>query len=333
VLVAAVALLAGCTSDGSIERNPRSRNIPTAAVASTSATVPWREVERRSSRLPPFPGTIRARHVPWCKADDVRLRLLGYNLAQEGVQVAELRLRIVGPHACGVEGYPTAVGLSGDGTPIASSTRSVQHFEAHPWVELRPGGLPALSVVSVGPGTAPGTSDACTEPTITSVAIHLGHHGGALRVSGPPVRRASYGLSTDYWSSPGHDTFTPDQTLDVSLHHVQRTVTAGSVEHFTIRFTGRNVRALLHPCLPVEITLSPQGPPTLAEVHTLLNCQSVPHRALTSIAFRMQIKVPRHAPHKLWVDVEWPMAIDGIYDILDDGQFLPITINRRAPGR
>lgn len=242
--------------------------------------------------------------------------------------VGEIVARNISNQACGVQGYPTAVAVAPDGLPIRSSRRFIHTaFELHPWIRLMPHGAPVVTDVS----TADGQSQ-CRSPIVEDFVIHIGHHGGVATVEAPSnrgcdgVKRSGpYLVSTGYWTRRRDPDFTSDQHLKVTLSRVQRRVQRGGTEHFAITFSGKDVRAVLHPCLPVIINLSPQGKPVVQR-RTLLNCAAVSKRRLRTITFQMQLPVPRHTPHRLDVDVEWPVAIDGIYDALDDGQYLPITI-------
>lgn len=310
---------AGC---GGRASSPSKAGVPSAVV------VPWQQARWPARPLAGFAGAVRRGNTPWCRPSDLHVRVSRFQVVQQSQLVSKLLVRDVESRPCGVQGYPTAVALGANGSPVGSSViEGPGSFELHPWLRLRPHGAPAEAGISTADEVAQ-----CRMPVVTAFAIRIrGRDVGDVAAPsnagcGPTRRTGRYVAMVGYWIRRSAPAFNADEGLRMSLTSVQRHVDAGGIEHFAITFTGADVRALLHPCLPVIITLSPDGPPVTSQRRTLLNCSAVPDRSLRSITFRMELPVPRNAPDSLDVDVICPLPISGTYDALGDGQYLPIEV-------
>jgi Protein of unknown function (DUF4232) len=337
--VVVVALMAGaavtaCAHSGTPLRHVSAQRTSLPATSSAAApgnsVVPWKRTVWPTT-LERYPFTIRDPRVPWCTAGDLRARFLGYNVGmQAGYRVMDLDVRKVrGAHPCGLRGYPRLDALSAEGTVLARPASSSQGAtDPAAWVRLSAAHPRAIDGVNF-----PGDPAHCPA-RVRKFKVELGHGGGGVVIAVPKQFGclSSHDDGTPYpayiasWDTPKATELKPYQNVNPSLVDVQRRVPRGGLEHFSLHFTG-NVNLILHPCLPVSIDLLPDGPPVVASVRTLLNCGAVPNGRLNQVTFKMQIRVPRRRiPKVLEIDVDWPVSLSDISDVLDDGQFLPIKI-------
>lgn len=344
---AALAVLSSCATGGP-QGTPRLHNPDATASAQRTdyaigrgvAVAPWRRIRLRSHRLPHFPGTVAQPGVAWCTTNDLKIDPGRWGPpAQQRQLNRTVVVHDIGDRPCGLKGYPTVDALSPD-SEIVGTDRLQTSFEAHPWIRLSPHhGSAQLGLGTADLGMPVGHNAAlgCVVPVVSYFSINLAHHGGSIAIKAPnnaggckdiPRFEKSYPFTVGFWGENLRRPFGSVQSLRVRLSKVQRAVHLGGIEHFNLVFTGRHVRSVLRPCLPIHVDLSHQGPPVVSEFWTKLNCSAVRSGPLHQIVFAMQIRVPRHVRGRLWADVEWPLPIWGIYDVLDNGQFLPITILR-----
>jgi hypothetical protein len=240
-------------------------------------------------------------------------------------------VRTTAARPCGLRGVPKLVALSSDGATLARPAITSNTATSPPaWVRLS-----AAHPLAVSGATFPGDPARCSNK-VAKFAIPLSHSAGTVVIPVPKdfgclsthADGSPYPVEGVSWDRPNAPELRRYENISPTLVRVQRRAHPGGLEHFSLRFTG-NIRLLLHPCMRVTVQLVPDGPPVAAHLRTLLNCKAVPHGPLQQVTFDMQIRVPRRTPKLLDVDVDWPVSLDDISDVLDNGQYRPIRITSR----
>lgn len=326
VLVVAVSVTAALLPREGRHSPATNPSSPSTGSTGAASVVPWADLPAtrpavRTTLAPARPAPHAADGAPPCTADDLlATSIVGAGL---GTTYAEIRLALVGPTACAVDGVPTVVATTANGTQVPGRPRVDDASYRHA-VLISPQDQ-ALLRVSWPSGCTLGTAGRANGSTL---AISL--PGGTLALdgfalattcgpdSGGPLRSVGVEPYAPAVQTPAKVRTPYDGIVvdgDLSLHGAP-----GAVLTFTVFLTAQHDTPL-DPCPDYSIWVGTAGGGRRS-----LNCAAVPYvdangspylPAGRSVAFRMRLTVPdlRGEQKVLWV-IEGPQSLPGTHGVL-----------------